>query len=533
VTEPRGPATDRSTGAPGRRPNGHAGQRLAARASLAAGLLGGLAVAGLLTISALRIGYPFPLEWQEGSMLEHARRMAAGVPVYVEPGLDFAPFPYPPLYHALGALALTATGEGGATAAAPLTADALGSGLTALRAVSLAATLALLVLVAREGARAARGASAYRASPQASASQGSTAPLATIQWSSALLGAGLVAAGAGFGGWFLDLARVDALALALTLGAALAARRAHTLPAIALAGLVACLAVLAKQTACVPCAALIAPVAMRSLRLGTVYVATLGCSLAAVAIWGDAVTDGWATFTVIDVLSGSPWHRPAILGFPSEALLAYAPLVVLFLVAGRSTRRAALREPFVPACALGLGAAAWLGRAHAGGYDNTLLPLVVAAALVAPRFVDGRARTSALAGLALVWLAAAGGDPRAVVPTAVERAATERSVNTLAALPAPAFVPDAPELAVLAGHPGVLHAMTLVDLLQSREHAVATRLVERLEAALEAREFGVVVLDAPWDLPALHEHYVQRGTLDVPAPRSGAPRTPRVMYLPR
>jgi hypothetical protein len=519
VTALPGPETRRETGAPARHVAVHTEQRWARHVSRSVGLLGAVAVTVLLVVSGLRVAYPFPLEWQEGTMLEHARRMAAGLPVYIEPGLDFAPFPYPPLYHALGALALSATGGGGATAAAPLTPDTLGSGLTALRAVSLAATLALLALVAYEGARAARG-----SIPNSAASR---------RWPSALLGAGLVAAGAGFGGWFLDLARVDALALVLIVGATFAARRAHSQPAIVLAALVACLAVLAKQTAALPCAALIAPIAARSLRLGTVYVGTFGLSLAVVAVVGDDLSGGFATFTVIDVLAGSPWHEPAILGFLWEALLAYTPLVALFFVAGRGTRRAALREPFVLASALGLVAAAWLGRAHAGGYDNTLLPLVVAAALVAPRLVDGRARTGALAGLALVWLAAIGGDPREVVPTSVDRAATEHTVNALAALPAPAFVPDAPELAELAGHPRVMHAMALIDLLQSRQHAAATRLVERLEVALEQRVYGAVVLDEPWDLPALHEHYVQRGKLAVTAPRTGAPRAPRVMFLPR
>ena len=62
-----------------------------AGAGLAAGA-GLLQLGLLLYIFAHRIGYPFDLEWMEGAMLIHVWRMQRGLPIYVEPSLDFIPF---------------------------------------------------------------------------------------------------------------------------------------------------------------------------------------------------------------------------------------------------------------------------------------------------------------------------------------------------------------------------------------------------------------------------------------------------------
>jgi hypothetical protein len=47
---------------------------------------------------ALRVGYPFDLEWMEGGMLLHADRVLKGEGIYVPPSMEFIPFIYPPLY---------------------------------------------------------------------------------------------------------------------------------------------------------------------------------------------------------------------------------------------------------------------------------------------------------------------------------------------------------------------------------------------------------------------------------------------------
>ena len=51
-----------------------------------------------VAIALTRMGYPFELEWMEGGVVDHVRRILDGHPLYVEPTLGFTPFIYPPLY---------------------------------------------------------------------------------------------------------------------------------------------------------------------------------------------------------------------------------------------------------------------------------------------------------------------------------------------------------------------------------------------------------------------------------------------------
>lgn len=143
-------------------------------------VLAGLAVLALGTfvvLAVLRAGHPYELEWQEGGVLAHVERLARGAPLYAAPSLDYIAFPYPPLYYAFAA---------GARAV-------LGPGFLAPRVVSIAASLVAFFLLHRIVAR--RTGSAF----------------------AGLCAAGLFAACYRFAGAWLDVARVDALSIALTL----------------------------------------------------------------------------------------------------------------------------------------------------------------------------------------------------------------------------------------------------------------------------------------------------------------------------
>jgi hypothetical protein len=57
-----------------------------------------------LALFIRRASFPLDLEWMEGGMLLHARRLLDGQPLYAPPSLDFIPYLYTPLYPALLAL---------------------------------------------------------------------------------------------------------------------------------------------------------------------------------------------------------------------------------------------------------------------------------------------------------------------------------------------------------------------------------------------------------------------------------------------
>jgi len=75
-------------------------------------LLGAAFIALVLTLSILRLMYPYEIEWMEGAMVDHAIRVIAGQPIYTAPSLDFVAWLYPPLYYFVVAAVMKLTGIG-------------------------------------------------------------------------------------------------------------------------------------------------------------------------------------------------------------------------------------------------------------------------------------------------------------------------------------------------------------------------------------------------------------------------------------
>jgi len=474
------------------------------------------------------IQFPFALEWQEAAMFEHASRAANGLPIYGPPGADFTAFPYPPLFHWLGALAVGVSG----------------GDLPALRSVSVLSTLVVLVCLVFAGRRRAG-------------------------LLGGLMGAGLFVAADGWAGTWLLIARVDALSLALVAASLLVGTSGHALAgrsaAGGLAGALGAAAVLAKQTALGPLVGLVFGLCLRprSRRAGVVAggVSALVITGAVAAL--EQSTDGWFGFHVFSVLAGSPLHGPTALTFLPDLLLAWAPLLVLALLASGSRRadpqeraaEAGSTEVDAPAATgwhpaewcglLALVAVAWVGRAHEGGYRNTLLPAALALAAVAgpvvARAATARPRVAAgLSVLLIPWLVLS--HPGATLPSARAQQQLAALQVRLGALEGALWQPHG---AVDPRDPGGVHAMAITDLLKSREEEQAAAFSAELSACLEARRFGAIVLGvelSEWaSLEALTRNYRVAERLDagkdgVPAelvPATGAPIGPRLLLLPR
>ena len=433
----------------------------------------------------LRVTYPGVLEWQEGGMLAHVLRVRAGRPLYVQPSLEFIAFPYPPLYTWVVVL--------------------LGDGLVTLRLVSIGASVGTLVLLGAWVRRAGGGVGA------------------------GLVAAGIYAAAYRFGGAWFDVGRVDSLALFFALAALYLGRFGKGRGSAWAGGLCCALALLTKQTALLICL----PLALHLGRRGRIY------GLAAILGGGGALgilhlmTEGWSTWTLFTLPAGHAW-----LG-PWAFLWRDLPWILPALLLAPRTR--------VPAAVLlGMVAAAWLGRAHAGGAENNLLPLALGAALVlgeglAPAAGAGKGVTGKrewITGLlVLAQFSLLAYDPRPLLPSRADRAALERVRARLDALDGPLFAPHQVEL---AGE-SCAHAQAIIDLLSSSSaRDEAARFVGELERALASRRFAAVLLAEPWpDLPALMRSYPRVVDLlaDLPPerlrPPSGFPHRPRWLYLPR
>ncbi|HLK89334.1 MAG TPA: glycosyltransferase family 39 protein [Polyangia bacterium] len=485
--------------------------RRVARSALAAGALWYLGA--YLAVALARLSYPYDLEWMEGGMLEHVARVLGGQTLYGPPSLEFTPYIYTPLYYLL---------------AAPV-AKLFGLRLLSLRVVSFAASLGVFALIAalvRGGTRSRLG---------------------------VLVAVGLYAALFKRSGAFFDLARVDSLALLLTLLGTwlLLASERHDVAA----GVVLAAAFFTKQSALL----IGAPVVLArawSLR-GPRRLQSIS-AFGALVVGGSALlhlrTGGWSTYYLFTLPASHPRVSAAWLGFWRDDLLFAVPIALLAVVfvVGR-TREKGGPPLVVLAAVLGALADAWSSRLHSGGYSNVLMPAYACLAwqtgtvlgwldepdaAVGPGVSRRRALAACAPWACLLQLALLWYPPWRQVPTSADRAAGDALVAKLAATPGPALVPFHPHLGRLAGKATYAQQMALSDVMRGGDRRAAGLLATDVRRRLAAREFDAVVVDEDWWPEELRAAYVRSGALfsgqpDVFWPRTGWPTRPRDSYAPR
>jgi hypothetical protein len=419
-----------SPGRDGRRPG-----QFTPRGAIGAvvGVGAALPIAQYCWVVTHRIGYHFDLEWLEGGAVELVARVAHGHPLYTAPSLGNAPWPYPPLYFWL---------SGGV-------AKIVGVGYLAPRLVSVVASLGamwLLAVIVRSE---------------------------TGSRSAGVVAAGLYAGAYHEAGDWYDLARVDSLFVCLTLLTLLLGRRATTVRAGAVVGIVGFLAFFTKQSAAAAIAFALVFILIRRPKVGTAAIAV------AVALGGistvvmDALTNGWYRYYVFEELPAQGISSHGALRFWTVTIwhdahsLAVVGIALIVAAAGGWAGRSG-RGAIGYWCAAGAGlfAASWLGRQHDGGYLDVLMPAFAALA------IGG--------GLAWGWALAGPAGGGLHIPTA------ERTVVRWAA---PAAVAAGIALGLSAWwYPTNRQIPTVAD----------ARAGNALLATIEQLPGRVVVLDHPW-----------------------------------
>ena len=522
----------------------------APRAVLLHVLRGTLALSALiftctyLGCAALRVSYPWEVEWMEGGMIVHAARVLRGLPIYAQPSLEFIAYFYTPLYaYVLAALSYVTGGLS----------FALGRG------VSIAASLATMGMLLY-AARRERG------------------------WLAGVLAVGLYAAMFRVSGAFYDLARVDSLSLALLLAAGLVAHYKPTLRGSVLAAALSVLAIFAKQTSAVVCVFIGCALLLRNLRnsrVGLAYAAVGGVLSLLGALYFEHSSQGWFSFYIWRGHQGHAFQTRGVLLSYWRDLVCLSPFVLLVPTLGASYGRftrwlavplalfwmfawgdrvqlwsARLNEHYsalwyassraaliaTPLClALLLGAARWLTRGQglrapdsfflwlwAGGaiasalnyatqwaYSNCFMPVAVFASLYSAltlaellqlRCADSVRGTAAAALCACAMLSqlfALSYDPRDQVPSAEDRAAVRDVLAKLDTLAAPVLMPAHPLYGYLRDGTICAHSMGFRDVSQAGG-------VQDVEARLASGEFRSVVIDTNGRRPGALKHHYQR-----------------------
>lgn len=427
-------------------------------------------IAYVLTV-AQRIGYPYELQFFEGSTVEVSARVTQGLPLYGPPTTTFTPWPYPPLYFLL-------TGE---------LAKWTGINLPTMRVVSFIASLASLILLFLIVGRA------------------------TESRTAGFLSVGLFAGTYRVTGAWFDSARIDSLFVALLLGAIYLGVRARTWRGGIGVGLLFSLAFLTKQNALIVAAPVLIALFARRRSVGVSATLVLGVSAVGSVVVGDAVTGGWYSRYVVGQLlgQGAAWRWVVEFWFVD----LFLPFALLVLALGlwafrrrvRPRRVTSVTTEYLLAGVAGLLLAALAGRVHDGGYVNVAIPAHAAMAILVGLAVAGvlrhRETTSRLivaggAVIAVQLVVMALWHPQ-VVPTAGDRVAGDRFIADVSTLPRPVLIPSHPYYLRLAGLPTHSSAIAVGDLLATRPGPARDALAAQLPWSLDG--VNSVLLDAPSD----------------------------------
>jgi hypothetical protein len=472
-------------------------------ARFAAALAGIAAVCAYVVIALNRLGYPFTIEWLESNSLVEVHRILAGQPLYPAPSAGYVPDGYPPLYFGVSAVA----------------ASVLGVSYLPLRLVSLLSSLACFALLGRLVQR----------------ETGSTAAGAGA--------AGLFAATYFATDTWFDVARVDSLFLALSIGGLYAARWMQGTRGAITAGMLLAAAALTKQTGLAEGVAVIA-VLLPGPRRRLAWVAALSeaAALGISTLVLGLTSGGWYVYYVFQLMGEHPLTYSSF-GWFWRSLLATMGIAVCAAVAG------SVRAPLVllAGCAA-LAVEGCTALVHSGGGPNDMLPAYLAVALLAglalgsklPRWASMAAGILILAQTARLL---SGFHPAQAIPTGADRAVGDRLVAGLRALGGTVAVPGDPGLSLLAGMTPVAHQDAAYDVLRATDQAAIARLSASAAAAFAARRYSAVITDGTWlppGIPAtLSEYYRQCPQpllAGVPAslflPVAGIPVRPAAVWLP-
>jgi hypothetical protein len=454
------------------------------------GVVAAAAVAVFVVLAVRRAVYPYQIEWLEGGAVEHVRRILQGRQLYPAPGIDFVAYPYPPLYFLLSSGVALVTGVG----------------YLPMRIVSIVASLAsmglLYAIVRREGG---------------------------ARWCG-LVAAGLFAAGFRVTGGFYDVARVDALLVALLLAGLYAAVRARTPRGFAVAGLLLALAALTKQSALIAGVPVAAVLLLRDRHHGLAFVAGALIPPAVVSLVLQVTSSGWYGRTVVGVVAGHGIDPTWWTGFWSYDLAPHL-LPAAVLVALALWWRPAGRWHVELAAAVGMVGASYVSRLHSASSENVLIPVLAAVALTAglvlTRLQGRPAWQQAVVGglcLAQFWYLAY--PPGRQLPPPSQTATARRLQAVIQGLPGEVLVVSHPWEATLAGKGDHAHAGAIADVVRSHDAAPRAAVEASIAAAVQAERFSVLAFDNDQDYAGFPTD-LERWYRQVPPPAGlGPPAAP-------
>ncbi|MCP4600683.1 MAG: hypothetical protein GY847_09155 [Proteobacteria bacterium] len=482
------------------------------RYALLAGAL--LSIACYLIIALFRVQYPFQLEWLEGGVVDHVRRILIGQKLYVEPSLDFVPFIYTPLYYYL-------------SAAVSLI---IGVGFTPLRGVSICASIGCFVLIFL------------------------TVRKDTKETLPGVVAAGLYAANFRTGGAWFDLARVDSLFVLFLLISVYMIKFRITFKSYLLAGILMALAFLTKQAALVAAVPLMCLCFVQNRRIAFIFVAVTALIVGASTLLLDFVHDGWYSYYVFYLPKAHAIEKRMFLDFWVKNLfwpMPIASVLALIYLATHlkgSKKKTGLSYGFMFVAFVGTS---WFSSLHSGSYDNVFLPAYAAISIlfglathsifqfIRTLRVDRQALLEiCICLICMLQFALLVYNPLSQIPTGEDSKAGAEFVDELSLIEGDILIPRHGYLSQKIGKRNFAHEMAMSDVLRGDKEGGGVKLQREILQAVQKRQLGAIVVDYDWLKIDIERDYVKLqknlfGKENVFLPVTGVRTRPKYIYIPK
>lgn len=469
------------------------------------------AIGTYVTLAVIHLRYPFEIEWMEGGLVDEVRRVLAGQKLYVKPTLDYVPYIYAPLWFYVAAVF----------------AKIFGIGFFSARLTSFLASLVAIALIFRIVQREGRSRLA------------------------ALLAAGLFTATYAISSAFFDIARVDSLFVALLLGGFYVLRSRSSLRSRFAAAALFTLAYLTKQSGLM----IFAPIALHIFiaerwKRGLAFAFGGAAMMVATTLVLDRMHEGWFYYFVFWIPRQHPWVSKMWTAFWLEDLLAPVAISMVVALFHVTVDRGAEGRRFWAAALVGTLAASWVGRLHAGGWPNVIMPgfamiatvfgLGLAGALQLAESLPIARRRSVEAfalALAAAQLAVLVYNPKRFIPTAVDRASGEKVLEAMRAANGDVWIPAHGHLASLVGKPVHAQEMAINDVIGMGGGKPGAVLRAEITKALAQKRFAVVISDTEFFRREIEQTYRSSqailGPKDGYWPVTGMRARPKALYVPK
>lgn len=445
--------------------------------------------------SILRVGFPYQLSWLEGAVVDHSRWILSGQQLYGPPSVDFAPFFYPPLYSYISAIFM----------------KIFGVSIIIPRLVSLVSTMLVLVLIWRL-VKHETGSNFY-----------------------ALAAAGFYASFYPFVRCFYDMARVDAFFVFLLFWGIYILRTSKKSYSVYLSAFVFYLAIFTKQQTLLIVLAMGLFLLLTDFKKFLKFTLTFSLLCFFTFLYFQQVSDGWFFFYIYE-FPRSHGILKKLVPLIFRDLFLHAPVLLLmgtylFFKPGKDNPDLRSRRGFYLVFFIAAFAISWSSRAHSGGVENVLMPVLLALSVAAPislwYFESDIKATNKRGTYFVVFLMVCqfillAYNPLSRIPTKEHYRWNKKFVDLLASIEGEVLVTTIGYIPTMAGKKTHTHR-TAINYTFSRGNVSdeARRIAKQeFRRAFREKRFKAVILRRKevFFLKLMKGYYVHRGRFSTPVP---------------